>query len=56
MHPQVRRDEASRDINQLKIDGDAYNYGEEAGTRKERLLFDRRHSVYASAISAHYSR
>ena len=53
MHPQVRRDEASRDTNQLKINCDVYNYGEEAGTRKERLLFDRRHSVYTSARAGH---
>ena len=52
----MRRDEASRDINQLKIDGDVYNHGEEAGTRKKRLLFDGRQSVYTSALSAHYSR
>ncbi|KAI4667188.1 uncharacterized protein J4E79_001873 [Alternaria viburni] len=53
MHPQVRQDEASCDINQLKIDGDVYNHGEEAGTRKERLLLDRRHSVYTSARAGH---
>ena len=53
MHPQVRRDEASQDTNQLKINCDVYNYGEEAGARKERLLFDKRHSVYTGARAGH---
>ncbi|KAI4914885.1 hypothetical protein J4E90_004921 [Alternaria incomplexa] len=53
MHPQVRRDEAIRDTNQLKINCDVYNYGEEAGTRKERLPFDKRHSVYTGARAGH---
>lgn len=48
MHPQVRRDEASRHLNQLKIDCGVYKYGQEASIRKERLRFDRRHSVYTS--------
>ncbi|KAI4614180.1 hypothetical protein J4E80_006871 [Alternaria sp. BMP 0032] len=34
---------------QLGSDWDVYKYGEEAGVRKERLLFDPRHAVYTSS-------
>ncbi|KAI4659199.1 uncharacterized protein J4E78_005623 [Alternaria triticimaculans] len=43
----------NRHTNQLKIDCDVYNYGEEAGARKERLLFDKRHSVFTGARAGH---